>query len=60
VISDVRWSVLPVREEVKQMDLYVNTNRIERHGNSYIAEATTSYDCLAFPAKPPTPCPARH
>jgi hypothetical protein len=42
------------------MDLYVNTNRIERHVNSYIAEATTSYDCLAFPAKPPTPCPARH
>jgi hypothetical protein len=31
--------VLPVREEVKQMELYANNSWTERCANSYIAEA---------------------
>jgi hypothetical protein len=39
VISDVRWSVLPAREGVRQMELYINNSWTERYANTYIAEA---------------------
>ena len=39
VISGVRWSVPPVREGVRQMELYINNSWTERYGNAHIAQA---------------------
>ena len=39
MISDVRWSVPPLREGVRQMELYINNSWTERYGNAYAAEA---------------------
>ena len=37
VISDACWSVPSVREEVRQMEPYINNSWTERCGNAYTA-----------------------
>jgi hypothetical protein len=39
MVSDERWAVPPVKEEVRQMQLYINNSWTERYGNAHIAEA---------------------
>jgi hypothetical protein len=39
MISDERWPVPQVTEEVRQVELHINNGWTERYGNAHIAQA---------------------
>lgn len=41
--SDVHWSVLPLREGMRQMELYINNGWTESYENAHITEAVVPH-----------------